>query len=136
VHYSFDSIFTDCYVYCDATQISQVILNILKNAAESIEAKHALEGFQGEVKVSLINYKEGFINVLIEDNGMGIEPEVLNRIFEPYVTTKVKGTGLGLSIVKKIVEEHGGQISIHSNKNGAKVSILLKLYSESEDTNA
>ena len=60
----------------------------------------------------------------IIDNGIGIEKDKLNKIFEPYYTTKNKGTGLGLSICKKIIEEHGGEISIIKNKSaGSTVSL-------------
>ena len=52
------------------------------------------------------------VNLDIIDNGIGIDKKLINKIFEPYYTTKDKGTGLGLSICKKIIEEHGGEISI------------------------
>ena len=62
----------------------------------------------------------------IIDNGIGIEKDKLNKIFEPYYTTKSKGTGLGLSICKKIIEDHGGEISIIKNKlAGTTVSLIL-----------
>ncbi|MBC7202701.1 MAG: histidine kinase, partial [Pusillimonas sp.] len=62
----------------------------------------------------------------VSDSGPGFEPQVLNRVFEPYVTTKSSGTGLGLAIVKKIVEEHGGRIDVSNRKEGgARVSILF-----------
>jgi two-component system sensor histidine kinase HydH len=58
--------------------------------------------------------EEGEIKIEIADTGRGIPPEDLNKIFDPYFTTKTKGTGLGLAIVHKIVETHGGEIKIRS----------------------
>jgi len=65
---------------------------------------------------------------VVRDNGGGFSPQVLERAFEPYVTTKAKGTGLGLAIVKKIVDEHHGEIRIANRPpNGAEVRIRLPL---------
>ena len=62
----------------------------------------------------------------MEDNGIGIPKEIINRIFEPYVTSKDNGTGLGLAIVKKIIEEHNGTIIIKNLvKIGVKITIIL-----------
>src|SRR5690606_24466234 len=62
----------------------------------------------------------------VSDNGPGFAPQVLNRVFEPHVTTTASGTGLGLAIVKKIIEEHGGSIDISNRREGgARISILL-----------
>jgi nitrogen fixation/metabolism regulation signal transduction histidine kinase len=62
----------------------------------------------------------------ITDNGTGFPENLMKRVFEPYVTTKPKGTGLGLVIVKKIVEEHGGEVTItNATPRGARVTITL-----------
>ena len=68
--------------------------------------------------MKLISYEKK-IEISIIDNGVGIDEKKVTKLFEPYFTTKDKGTGLGLSIVKKIIEDHGGYISIHKNKNMA-----------------
>jgi nitrogen fixation/metabolism regulation signal transduction histidine kinase len=66
--------------------------------------------------------------LVVSDHGPGFPPEIIARVFEPYVTTKARGTGLGLAIVKKIVDEHHGRISINNRQPvGAEVSILLPL---------
>ena len=65
---------------------------------------------------------------MVQDNGSGIPEHLLGRLFEPYMTTKQKGTGLGLAIVKKIVEEHGGKITVESEQSGGtSVSVVLPL---------
>jgi two-component system sensor histidine kinase HydH len=68
----------------------------------------------------------GAARVIISDTGTGIRDEDLNRIFDPYFTTKSAGTGLGLAIVHKIVESHGGEVKVESRKGeGTAVTILL-----------
>ncbi len=97
----------------DATMISQAITNLVKNAGEAIEGlqeKGAPDGWDPEVRVSLAIEEEA-VTIRIADNGIGL-PEDRSRLFEPYVTTRAKGTGLGLPIVKKIIEEHGGTLTL------------------------
>jgi len=97
----------------DATMISQALTNLIKNAGEAIESmveKGAPSGWEPQVRVSLTIGQERLI-IRISDNGIGLPPD-RSRLFEPYVTTRSKGTGLGLPIVKKIIEEHGGVLSL------------------------
>lgn len=131
IHYTFDSQVTRCIMYCDTSQISQVLVNILKNAAESIKTKQekAEKSFEGKIKVGL-NVSEQFAEISVTDNGVGFPNDLLDRIFEPYITTKSQGTGLGLSIVKKIIEDHGGSIKIESSDHGAIIKFILKLNNE------
>lgn len=104
----------------DESLISQVLTNLLKNAAEALEEKRAQgeQGFQPRVRLSL-QEKEEHIELVIEDNGPGFDPELLSTITEPYVTTKDRGTGLGLAIVKKQMEEHKGRLSLENARSGA-----------------
>ena len=100
-------------VELDATMISQAITNLIKNAGESIESmneKGAPTDYAPEVRVSMTETDEQII-IRISDNGTGLPPDRA-RLFEPYVTTREKGTGLGLPIVKKIIEEHGGTLTL------------------------
>jgi len=86
---------------------------------------------QRQIILSTLNAAEGMLKLTIADNGSGFPDQLLARAFEPYMTTKPKGTGLGLPIVKKIVEEHGGKISIENQPQGGTcVSILLPLLDE------
>ncbi|MFX0540309.1 ATP-binding protein [Roseovarius sp. S4756] len=98
----------------DATMISQALTNLIKNAGEAtetyIEKGLAPEGYQPTIRVRS-THSGGRAELSISDNGTGL-PEDRSRLFEPYVTTRDKGTGLGLPIVKKIIEEHGGTLTL------------------------
>ncbi len=96
----------DHMVVADEIQLQQVLTNLLLNAA------HASED-DGDVTCR-IKSVESRVRILVEDHGCGMPPEVLNRVFEPFYTTKARGTGLGLPICKRIVESHGGTIDIQS----------------------
>jgi two-component system nitrogen regulation sensor histidine kinase NtrY len=97
----------------DKTMITQALTNLIKNAGEAIESYKEMgvhDGHKPQVKVSMNDLEKRLV-ITIADNGIGL-PEDRGRLFEPYVTTRDKGTGLGLPIVKKIIEEHGGSLSL------------------------
>lgn len=97
----------------DAGMIAQALTNLIKNAGEAIETlqeKGAPAGHVPEIRIEM-TVEEGDSLIRIMDNGIGL-PADRARLFEPYVTTREKGTGLGLPIVKKIIEEHGGQLAL------------------------
>jgi len=98
-------------IACDRHQFGQAMTNVLKNAAEAVEArqKTADADYRGRISVTLKGSAEDVV-VTVTDNGIGL-PQDRERIVEPYVTTREKGTGLGLAIVNKIVEEHGGEMT-------------------------
>jgi nitrogen fixation/metabolism regulation signal transduction histidine kinase len=106
----------------DPVSIRQVLHNLIKNALEAIDA-------HGLIEISLHRVQKNntdFIEIALYDDGPGIKEEQIEKIFEPYVTTKTKGTGLGLAIVKKIIEEHGGAIWIDTRRKvGAGFIIQL-----------
>jgi nitrogen fixation/metabolism regulation signal transduction histidine kinase len=120
----------------DATQLRQVIHNLLQNAQDAVvdvenprvllETKQVEYGdpdADGKVRIA--------VRLTVSDNGPGFPARILTRAFEPYVTTKAKGTGLGLATVKKIVDEHGARIDIRNRLRaddvieGAQISILF-----------
>lgn len=113
----------------DASQLRQIIHNLLQNAEEAL-----LE--TPEPKIRLTTRREGErVVLLLQDNGPGFPAEFLSRAFEPYFTTKAKGTGLGLAIVKKIIDEHGGDIRLaNRDTGGAEVRIRLRLAPTTEPT--
>ena len=96
----------------DPVSIRQVLHNLIKNALEATDAK-------GLIEISLRRVQKNhtdFIEIALYDDGPGIKDWQIEKIFEPYVTTKAKGTGLGLAIVKKIIEEHGGAIWVDTSR--------------------
>jgi two-component system nitrogen regulation sensor histidine kinase NtrY len=104
---------------CDRRQIGQALTNIVKNAAEAIEARP--EGADpGEITLTIAGAAHEAVVIAVADNGVGL-PAARERITEPYMTTRVRGTGLGLAIVKKIVEEHFGTIAFTDRPGGGTI---------------
>jgi two-component system, sporulation sensor kinase E len=102
----------------DRNQIKQAVFNIVKNAMEAIQNG-------GLLKITL-SETERFQVLSFQDDGPGIDPDHLGRLFEAYQTTKEHGSGLGLMIVQRIVRSHGGEIQIHSEPGrGATVTLFL-----------
>lgn len=105
----------------DPNQIKQVFYNLISNACEVM-----LEGGKIEVRLSESNETPRMIRIDIVDQGLGIPEEKLPKIFTPFYTTKKRGTGLGLAIVHRIIQEHGGSISVKSEVNkGTVFSVYL-----------
>ncbi|RLB03493.1 MAG: hypothetical protein DRG55_00125 [Deltaproteobacteria bacterium] len=112
----------DVTVPCDPQQIQQVLWNLLLNAVEAMDGR-------GSLRVELYRDLDRESAVLkVEDTGVGMSQDEVERIFEPFFTTKERGTGLGLSIVHKIVEKHGGAIGVRSRKGeGSVFTVTLPL---------
>ncbi|HJR56847.1 MAG TPA: PAS domain-containing sensor histidine kinase [Rhizomicrobium sp.] len=111
----------------DGRLISQALTNVLKNAGEGIAARHAKgDDAPGRITVALEPNGSNFA-YRITDNGIGLPPEHLHRLTEPYVTTRAKGTGLGLAIVRKIMEDHGGEIALSDRESGEGAQVVLTL---------
>jgi two-component system sporulation sensor kinase A len=107
-------------INCEENQLKQVFINIIKNAVEAMP-----KGGQIWIEVGL--HLERFMRLSFKDEGDGIPEEVLSRIGEPFFTTKEQGTGLGLMICKQIIENHKGDITINSGKNGTQIEVLLPI---------
>ncbi len=109
----------------DGRLIAQALTNVLKNAGEGIAARHAKgEDTAGKIHVAL-EPNGATLTFRITDNGIGLPPEHRHRLTEPYVTTRAKGTGLGLAIVRKIMEDHGGEITLGDAKEGEGAEVTL-----------
>lgn len=115
----------------DAGRLRQLLHNLFKNALEAVRDRS-----RGELKLRsrwMLESGERYIDLSFEDNGSGFSDAVLERLFEPYVTTKTRGTGLGLAIVKKIVEEHNGQIRAQ-NSPEHHACIEIRFHAETQST--
>jgi nitrogen fixation/metabolism regulation signal transduction histidine kinase len=107
----------------DSTLLRQVIHNLLQNAQD------ALGGKEGAIITVKTRAQHDRVVLTICDNGPGFPEHLMARMFEPYATTKPKGTGLGLPIVKKIVEEHQGNVRVENlAEGGAKISVFLPVF--------
>ena len=92
------------FVSCDESKTKSVFTNVIYNAVQAV-------GDKGEINIG-IDEEENDLIISIQDSGKGIPDENLEKIFEPLFTTKKGGTGLGLASCKRIIEQHGGSISI------------------------
>jgi signal transduction histidine kinase len=104
-------------------------MNLLVNAYQAIEERHAAEGGRGEIRLRTTE-RDGGVLVTVSDNGTGMPPHVLDRIFDPFYTTKEvgAGTGLGLSTSFNLVRRHGGHIRVESEPGaGSSFEVWLPL---------
>ena len=120
----------DLIIHADVNLMNLVLTDIIMNAVDAMP-----EG--GLLTVAASNVEnEGYVNIRITDTGEGIAKEIIPFVFEPFFTTKPagKGTGLGLSVAKRVISDHGGEISISSREGvGTTVSIILPLSMENKD---
>jgi nitrogen fixation/metabolism regulation signal transduction histidine kinase len=114
----------------DAQQLRQVIHNLLQNAQDATELAAQQSGSVAEPVRIITRWSEssGRVRLTVSDSGGGFPTAILQRAFEPYVTTKPRGTGLGLAVVKKIADEHGARIDLANRMEngmvrGAQVSL-------------
>lgn len=121
-----ESTIEDLDFYADEVKLRQAIVNLLKNAAESSDTGSAI--------ALRLTADDETLLISVADQGCGISKELMEHIFEPFHTTKSYGTGLGLPIVKRIVESHGGELSINSREGaGTTVQISLPLFPNETD---
>lgn len=111
-------------VQADVGRLRQILHNLIRNAVEALEGQD-----DGVLRVTTRVTEEFELHavfIMVEDNGPGIPPDSVDRIFDPYVTSKPKGTGLGLAIVKKLVEEHAGWVEASNRaEGGVRITIAL-----------
>jgi len=119
----------------DKDQLIQIFLNLIKNAAEALEGKS-----DGEITLST-SFRPGFrltlpgtrervilpLEIVVKDNGAGVQEDILPHLFDPFVSSKKKGSGLGLALVAKMIADHGGTIEVDSHKGGTTFRTLLPM---------
>ncbi len=120
-------------------QLIQVFLNLVKNAAEALERTPKPEirfstAFRPGIRISVQGVSERIslpIEIVIEDNGPGVPPDMVPILFDPFVTTKANGSGLGLALVAKIIGDHGGVVDMDSRPGRTRFRILLPVAAKS-----
>ena len=121
VHFVQDLATVPLYVEGQPSQLNQVWTNLLTNAVEALKGR-------GKICLRTRLLEHGgkrVVCVQIEDDGPGIPPEILNRVFEPFYTTKKEGSGIGLDLCKEIVERHGGSIEVESHPGATRFQVKL-----------
>ncbi|OOC11152.1 MULTISPECIES: sensor histidine kinase [Thioalkalivibrio] len=113
-------------IRADGGRLRQLLHNLVRNAMEAAEEQERGDDLEVYVSTDHVESASGnWIELRVRDNGPGIRPELLERIFEPYTTHKPRGTGLGLAVAQKIVEEHGGIIECHNDDSGAGGAVFV-----------
>ncbi len=127
IEYSVDIPEGEVATMCDDRQIGQALTNLLQNAADSIAARFKRGNeTRGQIRVSL-TVDGRRIEIAVEDNGGGLPKGLGRDLTDPYVTTRPEGTGLGLAIVRKIMEDHGGELTLEDrDEGGARVSLVFR----------
>ncbi len=113
------------HIVADPSQMQQVFLNLILNA---VEASSSIFDRQGVITIQSRQSSDWFIQVSISDNGQGLDSKSLDKIFNPFFSTKPQGTGLGLAITKRLVEQHnGGSIAVDCNPEGKGLTFTITL---------
>ena len=115
-------------VPCDRRLLSQALTNLLHNAADAVAMRNVTGTIGLRVEVG-----DDDVRIIVTDDGIGLPQEDRARLTEPYVTHKPKGTGLGLAIVKKIMEDHGGRLTLDDRPDGPGAVAVLVLPAKVSD---
>ena len=113
-------------IQVDSAQIKQVLINLVQNAADSMQGQGVILLRARHARRSISNGETDVVILDVADTGKGIAPEIQKRLFDPFFTTKARGTGLGLPIAARIVEKHGGALQYETRANqGTVFSVIL-----------
>jgi two-component system, LuxR family, sensor kinase FixL len=112
----------DAEVQVDTVQIQQALVNLLRNAVEAMGP--APRARRARLTISTRNGPNDSVEIRVADTGPGVAPEIANRLFEPFVTTKETGMGMGLSVSRRLIEAHGGSIETDANPGGGAAFTL------------
>ncbi len=112
-------------VVADADQVQQVLLNLMVNARQVLEGREGARLSLRLTGASPATTHPALVELVVADNGPGIDPSLTGRVFEPFFTTRPGGTGLGLAIARQLLEEQGGRISFRTGSGGTEFTVLL-----------
>ena len=125
VNINFKSFNEPLNINCDSEQLNRIFTNLFKNSIESLKEKFSKSpDFTKKIDIEILK-KDDYIQIIINDNGLGFSSKNLDDLLKPYFTTKSNGTGLGLPIVNKIINDHNGTLKLVENKIGATIKIDL-----------
>ena len=113
----------DCFLLCNKTALAGALQNLVQNSLQAI-------GSGAEIEIA-IKCLEADVEISVKDNGPGIEKDQIDKIFEPFFTSKVNGTGLGLAVVKSVATAHHGQVAYLDDHQGAHFKLTLPLINQS-----
>ena len=121
-------------VYVDADQVQQIVFNLLANASQALEE---IEG-QRSISLSARHEPDGFVKVVVADNGPGVPGDIAKRIFDPFFTTKAHGvgTGIGLSVSRGLAELQGGRLELIDSEGGAAFALSLPVATDAHASTA
>lgn len=120
IHFLVEIESADITIEVDEAQISQVFINLIKNAMQAVEGVDS-----PQIVISAAHAGTGFFEVSVMDNGPGIPPEVMEQIFVPFFTTKESGSGIGLSLSRQIMKNHGGSIEVTSSPGHTRFTLKI-----------
>lgn len=126
-------------VVCDQTLVHQALVNLIQNAGQAVAESGArggrveLEAAHG-MELDEHGRRRPIVRLRVRDNGPGIDPGVIERMFNPFFTTRDAGTGLGLAIVHRIMDAHGGRVVIGNNEDGPGATAELRFPVEKDET--
>ena len=120
-------------VQVDEGLFKQALLNLMINATQAMVAKSQGTNSNGEL-ILRVEADRDEVRVHVTDTGPGIEPDKLEQVFHPYVSTKAGGSGLGLSTARRIIEEHGGRLMAHSEPGQGSDFVIHLPVRERQDT--
>jgi signal transduction histidine kinase len=126
IHFTWSVYPTQLILNADKTMVEQLLINLLKNAHE---ACNGLSEERIGLKAEMVGDK---VEITVSDNGQGISPEAIDKIFIPFYSTKANGSGIGLSLCRQIVVRHRGKISVQSDKTGTRFKIEFP-YTENQN---
>ncbi len=131
VHRAYEAVPT---LYVDTGQIEQVLFNLYTNALQAMPEGGELivtcrmAEFVAESRLKYVTEPQQWLTLAVTDTGVGISPDALKHIFQPFFTTKAHGIGLGLPITRRLIEDHGGTLSVESQlSKGTTMTMRLPL---------